>query len=70
MGTVTGWVLLTWLKITAALALGVLGVWLFTDRPGYTFAAVIVSGLIEVWSVKALAKEWAYEARTSWWWTT
>jgi hypothetical protein len=31
---------------------------------------VIVAGLVEVWSVKALAKEWAHEARTSWWWTT
>ena len=70
MTSVTGLVLRTWLKITLALGLGVLGVWLFTVKPGYTVVAVIVAGIVEVWSVKALAKEWAYEARTAWWWTT
>jgi hypothetical protein len=70
MTSVTGWVLRTWLKITAALGLGVLGVWLVADKPGYTLAAVIAAGIVEVWSVKALAKEWAHEARASWWWTT
>jgi hypothetical protein len=70
MTSVTGWVLRTWLKITVALGLGVFGVWLFADKPGYTVAAVIVAGIVEVWTVKALAKEWAYEARTSWWWTS
>ncbi|MDQ2706292.1 MAG: hypothetical protein M3Z25_01000 [Actinomycetota bacterium] len=70
MGGVTGWVFMTWLKITVALGLGVGGVWLFTDRPGYVTAAVIAAGLIELWTVKALAREWAYEARTAWWWTS
>lgn len=69
MTSVTGWVLRTWLKITIVLAAGVGGVWLFADRPGYTLAAVIVAGLVEVWAVKALAREWAHEARTAWWWT-
>ncbi len=69
MGGVTGWVLLTWLKITVGLGLGVLGVWVFTDRPGYLTASLIVAGLVELWVIKALAREWAYEARTSWWWT-
>ncbi len=70
MGSVTSWVLLTWLKITVALGLGVGGVWVFTDRPGYLLAALIVAGLIELWAITALAREWAYEARTSWWWTS
>jgi hypothetical protein len=70
MTSITGWALLTWLKITAALGLCVLGVWLFADTPGYTVLAVIVAGIVEIWSVKALAKEWASEARTCWWWTT
>lgn len=69
MTSVTGWVMLTWLKITVTLGLGVLSVWLFADRPGYTLAAVIVAVLVEVWTVKALAREWAYEARTAWWWS-
>jgi hypothetical protein len=69
MGTVTGWVVLTWFKITAALGLGVLGVGLLCDRPGSMIAALIVAGLAEVWTVKALAREWVAEARTSWWWT-
>jgi hypothetical protein len=63
-------VLRTWLKITAVLGLGVLGVWLFAGKPDYTVAAVIVEGFVEIWSVKALTKEWAYEARTSCWCTT
>jgi hypothetical protein len=69
MWGMTGWVLRTWLKLTAALALGVVGVWLLTDRPGYVWAAIITAGLINVWAIRALAKEWAYEARSSWWWS-
>jgi hypothetical protein len=69
MGQVTGWALLTWLKLTAALALGVVGVWLFADKPGYTLAAAIVAVLVDLWAITALAREWAYEARSSWWWS-
>ena len=68
MWGMTGWVLRTWLKLTAALVLGVVGVWLLTDRPGYTLTAVIFAGLIDLWAAGALVKEWAYEARASWWW--
>jgi len=70
MTSVTAWVLRAWLKITVALGLGVFGVWLFSDKPGCVVLAVIAAGIVEIWSVKALAKEWAYEARMSWWWTT
>lgn len=70
MGQVTAWVFTTWLKITAALGLGVFGVWLFSDRPGYTLLAVLGAGLAEIWTVRALAREWASEARSSWWWTS
>jgi hypothetical protein len=69
MGRVTGWALLTWLKLTAALALGVVGVWLFADKPGYTLAAAVVAVLVDLWAITALAREWAYEARSSWWWS-
>ena len=69
MAGVTGWVLRTWLKVTAVLGLGVLVVWMFAERPGAVTAAVLVAGLAEVWTVKALAGEWASEARSCWWWT-
>ena len=65
----TGWALRTWLKITIGLAAGVAGVWLFTDRPGYVTAAVILAVLAEIWTIKALCREWVYEARLfCWWW--
>lgn len=70
MGTVTAWALRTWLKVTLVLGLGVFGVWLFSDHPGEVLAAVIVAGLVEIWTLKALAREWAYEARTAWWWSS
>jgi len=69
MGAVTAWAFRTWLEITVALAAVVGGVWLFTDQPGYTVLAIIGAGLVEIWAVKALVREWAYEARTSWWWS-
>jgi len=30
---------------------------------------VIVAVLVELWAIRQLAKEWAYEARSSWWWS-
>ena len=66
MWRVTGWALRTWLKVTIGLGLGVLGVWLLADR--FTAATAICAVLVEVWATGALAREWAYEARSSWWW--
>lgn len=69
MWETTGWVFRTWLKVTIALGLGVLGVWLFTTQIGLFYLAVIAAGLIEVWASCALAREWVDDARYCWWWT-
>lgn len=67
MWATTKWAFLTWLKLTAALALGCgLVRWL---APGWFLAAVIVAVLVECWAVPKLAREWSFEARLSWWWT-
>jgi hypothetical protein len=65
-----GWALRTWFTITVGLAVGVGLVWLCTDRPGYTLAAIICAGLVEVWVIRALCREWVLQARLwCWWWS-
>ncbi|MDQ2709320.1 MAG: hypothetical protein M3Z25_17565 [Actinomycetota bacterium] len=66
---VTGWVLRTWFKVTAALVICVGLVWLFTDQTRYVWQAGIAATLIDMWAIRALAREWSHEARSSWWWT-
>jgi hypothetical protein len=68
MSAVTAWAFRTWLKVTVVLGLAVGAVWLLTERPGYTTAAIILAGLAEIWTVRGLAREWTYEARAAWWW--
>ena len=68
MWAVTGWAVATWLKITVFLALAVGAAWLWCS-PGWFAVAVIVGVLVELWAIRQLAKEWAYEARSSWWWS-
>lgn len=68
MLAMTGWVLRTWLKITVALALIVLGMRLFAT-PGWFYASVIGAGLAEWWLTGALWRMWTFEAETGlWWW--
>lgn len=64
-----GWAVKIWFKITVGLAVGVGLVWLFTDGPGYTTAAIILAGLAEIWTIRQLCREWIFEARIfCWWW--
>jgi hypothetical protein len=64
----TGWLLRAWCKLTAVLLVMCGAAWLFAP-PGWCTASVIVSGLVEVWAVRALAHEWVWEARIgTWWW--
>ena len=68
MWAVTGWAVATWLKITVLLALGVGAAWLWCS-PGWFAVAVIVAVLGELWAIRQLVREWAWEARSSWWWS-
>ncbi|SDG02339.1 hypothetical protein [Pseudonocardia oroxyli] len=70
MWAVTGWAAATWLRVTLALAtaLGVLWLVLGTGS-GWFWAAVVGAVLVECQTTRALAAEWGYEARYTWWWT-
>ena len=51
-----------------AVAVGV--VWLvWGGGSGQSLLAVIGAGLLEVYAIRQLCREWAYEARSSWWWS-
>ena len=69
MWAVTGWAIRVWLRITVFLALGVGAAWLWLS-PGWLAVVCIAAGLIEMWAFRQLAREWAWEARSSWWWST
>ena len=69
MWTTTAWAVRTWLKLTVALALGVFGVWLLVDQRGWFYASLLGAALIEYWALRALGKEWAYNAQSRWWWS-
>lgn len=73
MLTTLGWVVKTWFKITVGLALAVGGVrlWVWiTDKPiGYVVAAIVLAILADLWVIKMLFRQWAYEAELwCWWW--
>ena len=68
MWAVTGWAVATWLKITVFLALSVGAAWLWCS-PGWFAVVVIAAVLVELWAIRQLCREWAYEARSSWWWS-
>ena len=68
MWAVTGWAVATWLKITVFLALAAGGAWLWCS-PGWFAVVVTAAALVELWAIRQLVKEWAYEARSSWWWS-
>lgn len=69
MWAVTGWALATWAKFTLLLAAFVGVAWLAcgTGSGGF-WAALLGAGVLEIYAVRQLAREWAYEARSSWWW--
>ena len=70
MWAVTGWALATWLKVTVFLAVAVGAVWLVWGvGSGQFLLALIGAVLLEGYAVRQLCREWAYEARSSWWWT-
>lgn len=69
MWTVTGWAVAVWLKLTLFLAVAVGAAWwLLPTGSGWFPLILLTAALVELWSVRALAAEWASEARSSWWW--
>jgi hypothetical protein len=68
MWRVTGWALVTLLRITGALVLGVGAAWLWLPV-GWFVACAAVGGLGELWAIRQLAREWAWQARGYWWWS-
>ena len=58
MWGVTGWALRIWLRITILVALGVGAAWLWCP-PGWFPLAVIGAAVIELWAIRALAREWS-----------
>lgn len=70
MGTVTGWALRTWAKLTVLFALIVGGVWLFYgSHSGWFWTAVLAAVVAEYYVTRQLAREWSWEARANWWWS-
>lgn len=67
MWAVTGWALRTWLLVTVALGAAVLLARATLDPGGFLLAAVLAVAA-ELYLTGQLGKEWATEARHSWWW--
>ncbi|MGH3829474.1 MAG: hypothetical protein ACRDRS_03325 [Pseudonocardiaceae bacterium] len=65
----TGRLASLWLRITLALAvpLGVIGLVCGWRSTPFTIAAVLAV-LLEIWAIRALAREWSWLARGAWWW--
>jgi membrane protein YdbS with pleckstrin-like domain len=70
MWDATVWAAMTWLKLTALLAVAVGVCWLvFGAGSGGFVLAVIVDAVVELYLTRQLAREWAYEATMRWWWS-
>jgi hypothetical protein len=69
MWALTGWAFATWLKVTALLSGIVLAAWLvYGTDSGWFWIAALAGAAVELWTIRQLGREWAYEARSSWWW--
>ena len=70
MWAVTGWAVLTWLKLTALLGAVVLaGWWQLGTGSGWFLTVCLTAAVVQLWAIRQLAREWTYEARSTWWWT-
>jgi hypothetical protein len=66
---VTGWAFLTWLKLTALLALVVGGAWLaLGSDSGWFWLITAAAVLLEFHLARQLVREWGHEASYRWWW--
>jgi hypothetical protein len=70
MWAVTGWVIVTWLRVTLALTAAVVVSWLVFGAHSGAFLLICVGALlVEGYLSRQLLREWAHEARLGcWWW--
>ena len=69
MWAATGWAVLTWLKLTALLGAVVLVCWWqLGTGSGWFLTACLTAVVVQLWAIRQLAREWAYQARSTWWW--
>lgn len=68
MWDVTGWATATWLKTTAALAVGLVVCWLWlgTSSGGFVLAC-LGAAIAEFHVTRQLVREWTHEASLRWW---
>ncbi|MBW0090636.1 hypothetical protein I4I73_17395 [Pseudonocardia sp. KRD-184] len=70
MWDVTEWAVLTWLKCTVFLAVGVGAGWLYFGVGSGGFTLVCLGAVLaELYATRQLAREWAHEAGMRWWWS-
>ncbi|MBN9759674.1 hypothetical protein Ae406Ps2_3944 [Pseudonocardia sp. Ae406_Ps2] len=70
MRTTTLWALAMWAKTTLLLALLVGAAWwCLGTGSGWFWVALAAAGVTEWYVVRQLAREWAWEARATWWWS-
>lgn len=67
---VTGWVIVTWLKTTLALAVITGAAWLLLGSNSGWFW-LITAGAVsaDLFIARQLSREWRHEAGLRWWWT-
>jgi hypothetical protein len=69
MLSVTGWAVITWLRITLALVVVVaLGWWLLGTASGWFWLITGAAVLVELYTIRQLGREWSWQARAHWWW--
>jgi hypothetical protein len=66
---VTGWALLTYLKITFGLAVVVGIAWLVLgDDSGWFWIITAAAVALDLFMGRQLVREWGHEASFRWWW--
>ena len=70
MWAVTGWVIVTWLRVTLALAAAVAVCWFALGQHSGAFWLICTAALLaEGYLSRQLLHEWAHAARLGcWWW--
>jgi hypothetical protein len=69
MWEVTEWALVTWFKITLALAAAVGTAWLVLGtESGWFWVVTAAAVVLELYFARQLVREWGHEASFRWWW--